>query len=304
MIKKILKLLLLVLIVASIYFWRTSLTSYLNNFVKSTEKQTLELINRKNVDSTKEAVLNEVKNISETPGALKVYDKISPIDLTTRLTRQGIINIANEERTRKGLAPLIENQKLNSSALIKVEDMMDLQYFEHVSPKGVSVSDLGKTVNYDFIIIGENLAMGNFADDRDLIDAWMASPGHRANILNENYTEIGVSIGKGYFDNRKVWFAVQHFGAPKDLCPSIDQNLKSAITSLQKKSSALQKTLEQVLADIKSGAVINNKTTNEQIVDYNKIVNDYNDLVNTIKKNITIYNKQVNEFNTCIKERQ
>lgn len=304
MIKRIINLIILLLIITSVYFWRDEISLYINQFVKSPDEQTTDIINDKSVDSAKEAVINEVENIVETPGALRVYNKTNYFDFSTRLTKQGIVDITNEERINEGLAPLKVNLKLESSALIKVEDMMDLQYFEHVSPEGVSVSDLGNKVNYDYIIIGENLALGNFTDDRDLVDAWMASPGHRANILNKNYTEIGISIGRGYFNDRKVWFAVQHFGTPKDLCPSIDTNLKSKISTLQKKSTAMQKDLEQALIDIKSGEVIDGKSTNEQISQYNKVVNEYNDLVNLVKKDISLYNTQVNKFNTCIQSKQ
>lgn len=304
MITRITKFIILLLIITSIYFWRDEISVYLSQFIKSAEEQTTDILNDRSVNSAKEAVVNDVQNIVETPGALRVYNKTNYFDFTTRLTKQGIVDITNEERINEGLAPLTVNFKLDSSALMKVEDMMDLQYFEHVSPEGVSVSDLGDKVKYDYIIIGENLALGNFTDDRDLVDAWMASPGHRANILNKNYTEIGISIGRGYFNERKVWFAVQHFGTPKDLCPSINQNLKLQISSLQKKSTSMQKDLEQALINIKNGEVVGGKTTNEQIADYNKVVNEYNDLVNSIKNDISVYNKQVNSFNTCIQNKQ
>lgn len=304
MIKSLLKTIVLILIILSIYFWRDDVANYINSWSKVTQEQTLDLIKNKNIESTKEAVLNEIQNVTETPGALQVYNKSNYLNFATRLTKQGIISKTNRERLNEGLPPLTENIKLDSSALIKVEDMMDLQYFEHVSPNGVGVSDLGNKVGYDFIIIGENLALGNFSDDQDIVDAWMASPGHRANILNKNYTEIGVSIGIGNFKDRKVWFAVQHFGTPKNLCPSIDQALKTEINSLQKKSSSMQKSLDLSLSKIQNGEVIEGKTANEQIADYNNAVNQYNDLVNSIKRYITTYNAQVNSFNNCIKEKQ
>jgi uncharacterized protein YkwD len=92
--------------------------------------------------------------------------------------------------------------------------MFENQYFAHESPTGEKVSDLAKKFGYDFLLIGENLAMGNFSSDEDLVLAWMESPGHRENILNEKYQEIGVAVKKGIFEGKEVWIAVQHFGLP------------------------------------------------------------------------------------------
>ena len=103
------------------------------------------------------------------------------------LTADGVFSWTNKERKKTGLPDLAPNQKLTASALVKVRDMFKNQYFAHESPAGKGAGDLAKTEGYEFILIGENLALGNFEGDKALVDAWMGSPGHRANILGERY---------------------------------------------------------------------------------------------------------------------
>src|SRR5262249_8345343 len=114
------------------------------------------------------------------------------------LTQAGVIKWTNIQRQENGALPaLTVNAKLNESAQLKLKDMFAKQYFEHVSPSGVGPDGLANEVGYAYASIGENLALGNFADDRALVQAWMDSPGHRANILGKSYREIGVAVGKG-----------------------------------------------------------------------------------------------------------
>lgn len=238
----------------------------------------------------------------EAPGALVVSDDFITRDLRNiKLSSKGVIEITNRQRFENGnLAPLKENTKLNFSAEKKLQDMFVKQYFEHISPEGVGVGDLGTQVGYEYIIIGENLAMGNFKNDEALVDAWMASAGHKANILNKKYTEIGVAVGKGTYNGKSVWMSVQHFGLPKSACPSIDGILKGIIDLDQKNIKTMEGDLASRKAKIDSGAVSEGKTTNEQIDIYNTLVNEYNKLIISIKEKINTYNKEVRDFNDCI----
>ncbi len=236
------------------------------------------------------------------PGALIVSDSfLSNNTSKINLVSKNVIDITNEYRRNNGNLPaLTENSKLDFSAEKKLQDMFVKGYFEHVSPSGVGVADLGKEVGYEYILIGENLALGNFKDDRSLVDAWMASKGHRANILNNRYTEIGVSVGKGNYNGKTVWMGVQHFGLPKSACPSIDEVLRGIIDLDQKKIKEMESDLSTRKAGIDSGAVREGLTTNGQIDAYNSLVNDYNKLILDIKEKINTYNKEVRNFNSCI----
>ena len=88
------------------------------------------------------------------------------------------------------------------------------QYFAHESPLGNDMVALAGTYNYPYRTIGENLAIGNYLSSQQMVTSWMNSSGHRANILNTSYTEIGVAVVRGTFEGREVWIGVQIYGKP------------------------------------------------------------------------------------------
>ncbi len=235
----------------------------------------------------------------ETPGPFRALDTF--IADQTSLKSDAVIRFTNEARASvSSLPPLKENTALNLSAQKKLEDMFKGQYFEHVSPSGVGVSDLGKSVGYEYIIMGENLALGNFKNDSALVEAWMTSPGHRANILNAQYSEIGVAVGKGIFEGRTVWMAVQHFGLPKDACPSVDPILSGIISLNKKKIAVLEADLVLRRKQIESRLVYRGQTHDEQVDAYNDLVATYNALIFETKQKVSEYNTQVQTSNECI----
>lgn len=211
------------------------------------------------------------------------------------LTAQGIIKATNAARAEAGLAPLAENGKLASSARMKVDDMFLKQYFEHDSPSGVGINDLGERAGYAFIVIGENLALGNFGGSEAVVAAWMESPGHRANILNDRFTEIGVSALEGTYQGKRVWMAVQHFGRPLALCPRIDAALGAVIEVSRAKLDQLGALIEESREELESGFV----RDRDEVDAYNAMVREYNDLAETLKEDIAAYNAQVEAFNAC-----
>lgn len=220
------------------------------------------------------------------------------------LTKFGTINWTNTQRKENGLATLAENGKLDESALLKAQDMLKNQYFEHVSPSGVGPSELAGKVQYEFLSVGENLAMGIFSNDQDLVDAWMASPGHRENILNKSYSEIGVAVLQGTFEGKSTWMAVQEFGVPASVCPKIDGSLKAKIDANQKQIESILQTLTSQKNSLTSRNAAKNPDYASQISDYNSMVLQYNSLVEKTKKMIGDYNVQVDALNTCLKKYQ
>ncbi len=215
------------------------------------------------------------------------------------LTQAGVIALTNSQRAQNGLPPLKENTKLDRSAQMKAEDMFLNQYFAHDSPSGVSVGDLADQVGYDFIAIGENLALGNFENDEVLVQAWMDSPGHRANILNSRYQEIGVWVLKGTFEGRTTWLAVQHFGLSVSVCPQPDETIKAKIESSENKITEIFEELKALEAEIKT---MNPRRQDyqEKINQYNELVAQYNLLVEQTKAVISQYNSHVSSFNECL----
>ncbi len=216
------------------------------------------------------------------------------------LTKAGVIELTNVQREKYGLPKLKENAKLNLSAELKVQDMFWQQYFAHDSPLGVTVGDLANEVNYQFFAIGENLALGNFQNDEALVQAWMDSPGHRANILNNRYQEIGVMVLKGTFEGKSTWLAVQHFGLPLSVCPQMDETIKITITADQNKIDEIFKELETLQTEIKVMSPKRGSVYQEKINQYNELVAEYNLLVEQAKLIINEYNRQVRLFNECL----
>jgi uncharacterized protein YkwD len=216
------------------------------------------------------------------------------------LESAAIIEATNKERVKAGLAPLAANEKLTASAKLKVDDMIKLQYFEHRSPTGQNVSDLGDKVGYAYVVMGENLALGNFANATELVTAWMNSPGHRANILNGSYEEMGAYALKANYQGREVWFAVQHFGTTRNACPIINAELKARIDIANNDL----KERDAVLKIMRSKIEAPNHPTGEEysimINTFNRLVKEYNAKLAESQKLITQYNAQVVAFNKCL----
>ncbi len=127
-----------------------------------------------------------------------------------------IVEKTNDERSDLELATLKRSVVLDQAAQKKAEDMARYEYFAHYSPAGVSPWYWFDSVGYVFAHAGENLAV-HFTDSSDVVDAWMQSPTHRANIVNSNYTEIGVGTAKGEYEGFSTVFVVQLFGTPGQL---------------------------------------------------------------------------------------
>lgn len=215
-----------------------------------------------------------------------------------KISIDGIIYYTNLERKKAGLLPLTKNNKLNISASKKVDDMFANQYFDHNSPKGDTAADIAKSVNYKFQIIGENLALGIFDTDKILVQAWMDSPTHRANILNPKYTEMGAAVGISDYKGQKQWMAVQHFGKPMPVCAEVDENTQKNIdtekTSLESEERELQK-----MAGVIETTPIENLERN-YISNYNEKVNNYNQRLNNLRKVIEDFNKTIVDYNNCL----
>ncbi|HPT40647.1 MAG TPA: CAP domain-containing protein, partial [Candidatus Paceibacterota bacterium] len=104
-----------------------------------------------------------------------------------------IIDETNANRSKEDLGALTVNQVLNEAAQLKANDMAAKGYFAHTSPEGFTPWHWFNKAGYSFYYAGENLAV-NFVDSKDIVNAWMESPSHRANIINYNFTEIGIGI--------------------------------------------------------------------------------------------------------------
>ncbi len=124
---------------------------------------------------------------------------------------ENIIAAGNLDRKELGLAPLKENQDLDLAANLKLADMQKHFYFAHISPLGKTPWYFLRRAGYDFKSAGENLAK-NYYGPADLEAAWMKSPEHRANILNPEFTEIGVAEKQILYQGQTTNFVVEYLG--------------------------------------------------------------------------------------------
>lgn len=124
-----------------------------------------------------------------------------------------VVDLTNTERAELSLPTLTRNPVLDTAATLKAQDMARNRYFSHDSPTGVTPWHWFKEAGYPFVHAGENLAV-YFSDSSEVVDAWMNSPTHRANIVGNQYREIGVGVARGTYDGFDTVFVVQMFGTP------------------------------------------------------------------------------------------
>jgi uncharacterized YkwD family protein/spore coat assembly protein SafA len=107
-----------------------------------------------------------------------------------------VVTLVNQERAKHGLKPLTENWELSRVARYKSMDMRDKNYFSHTSPTYGSPFTMMKNFGISYRTAGENIAVGQ-TTPQAVMNSWMNSSGHRANILSSNFNQIGVGYAKG-----------------------------------------------------------------------------------------------------------
>lgn len=149
--------------------------------------------------------LSEIKAANP---SIKNYDLIYPgqlihipsLDSTVTEYEQEVIRLVNEIRADNGLKPLTYDWELSRVARYKSQDMKDNRYFSHTSPVYGSPFQMIKNFGISFRSAGENIARG-YATPQAVVNGWMNSSGHRANILSSSFTKIGV----GYVADGNYW---------------------------------------------------------------------------------------------------
>lgn len=247
------------------------------------------------------------------------------------LSPDKIIEITNSYRTQNNLPPLTKNDLLTTAAQSKADDMFAKQYFEHVAPDGTTPAQRVLKTGYNYKVTGENLALGDFKDEQDLVDAWMASPGHRANILNPDYKEIGVATGLNNYQDRNTWMAVQEFGVLAPNCNNPSQTTSNSIDNKKAEYKSLSDQMQTLASDAQSladqanqqmtqGNTIYSQThskskaqpywdeaqalrteSQQKLKEAQAIDSQLKDLFNQINNLVNDYNAQINTYNKCIK---
>ena len=155
-------------------------------------------------------------------GRVEVLGRVSSISASD------LLKATNTARAQSSLPNLKVNDELTSAAFSKAKDMFANNYWAHTSPTGVTPWKWLGDAGYNYDVAGENLAK-NYPTSQATVDAWMASPTHRTNILNTKYQDIGFAVVDGTLDGRPTTLVVAYYGAPataavegaKDTTPAV-----------------------------------------------------------------------------------
>lgn len=186
--------------------------------------------------------------------------------LFAEVSAQKILELTNDLRKQYGLPPLNENPLLKEAAKEKALDMIRNKYFAHYSPSGISPWYFIEKNGYDYRYAGENLAM-NFIDSEEVVRAWINSPTHRDNLLNQKYEEIGIAVLSGDItgDNISKIVVVQMFGSSIKKSPTLtkvaqaEETVKTTTTT--KLITPTTKTPPKEIAQVEGEKIQQNTTT-------------------------------------------
>ncbi len=225
---------------------------------------------------------------------------VVPVRAVAALTVDGVLAHTNAARYRDGAGFLVRSPELSKAAETKLNDLFARQYFAHDSPTGESIADLAKQAGYRYITVGENLALGTFGSSKAVVDAWMGSPGHRANILKRSYQEIGIAVAEGTYEGRRVWIAVQAFGLPQAACPPPSETERELVRHVEARLKVLL-----TVAELRKAVFESTRQSSPLYLDrydsFKKAALLYNDELEQQKKVVAKYNRAVESFNSCVK---
>ena len=122
-----------------------------------------------------------------------------------------LLVLTNQKRQENGLGPLSLDERLSQAAIGKSNDMLAKGYWAHISPDGITPWAFIKGAGYSYTYAGENLARG-YTNSSDVINAWMASDSHKANMLSGNYSNVGFAVVTGSLNGEETVLVVEMLG--------------------------------------------------------------------------------------------
>lgn len=170
-----------------------------------------------------------------------------------------LVDETNVSRNEQKLPSLTVSPVLELAAREKAEDMAKKGYFSHVGPDGKTPWQWLNEVSYNYSYAGENLAV-NFIDSKDVVSAWMNSPGHKANILNGMYTEIGIGTATGTYKGKETVFIAQYFGKP------LQNPVVNILPGINVAKASASTTIKQTPIQLVSTTIISNNELNKIVL--------------------------------------
>ncbi len=139
------------------------------------------------------------------------YSGIRVFGYAANISPDEVIRLTNQKRAENGLPALVYNGALADAARRKADNMLALDYWAHVAPDGTQPWKFFSDAGYKYKYAGENLAR-DFSNPSSAVDAWMASPSHKSNLLSDKYKEIGIAVIEGDLAGADTTLIVQLFG--------------------------------------------------------------------------------------------
>lgn len=177
--------------------------------------------------------------------SVRVLTHVSPqiLGFATNIVIDTLVSLTNQQRANLGLSPLHYNDKLSQAAAGKANDMFANDYWAHNSPEGKTPWDFIVGAGYRYVYAGENLAK-NFSDSNGVVDAWMASPSHRENIVRPEYDEVGFAVVNGKLQGEETTLVVQMFG--KSQSSAVAQVAQAAELEIKKPVEVIPSTTSAI----------------------------------------------------------
>src|SRR3989344_6080585 len=144
---------------------------------------------------------------------VSIIRKTAPdvLGIATDIFVEDLITYTNEERQKEGIPPVVLNKELSEAAGAKAANMFAKDYWAHNAPDGTTPWVFIQKVGYDYVYAGENLAK-DFNDSQGVVNAWMASPSHKENMLSHRYDEVGFAVVNGKLNGQETTLVVEMFG--------------------------------------------------------------------------------------------
>jgi hypothetical protein len=156
----------------------------------------------------------------------------------SQIPPEEVIRLTNIERKNNGLSELSFDPLLSAAAAQKAADMFARDYWAHVSPAGTQPWFFITQSGYSYRYAGENLAR-DFSDPASVIRAWMDSPTHKDNLLNNRYQDIGIAVVDGQLGGRETTLVVQMLGTKLSAQPAVAGNGTNAVAVRQVKAAEI-----------------------------------------------------------------
>lgn len=196
---------------------------------------------------------------------LYIY-QLSPqiLGFATNVVADDLYGLVNQERVDRGLPALARNPKLEKAALNKAKDMFAKNYWAHYAPDGSTTPwKLITQAGYTYKYAGENLAM-DFDTSVAVVTAWIASPSHRANLLNGNYKDIGMAAINGTLLGEETTLVVQLLGTPISAAAAVGASSAEEVSQPSGGTAGAESSLEEAKPAIVVGPTENGKAAISQ----------------------------------------